>query len=214
MIPGFGLFGVLGAAGVAGGLYMSLLGGLPTAPDFTRAGMILTTTVLVLLVTAWAILRALPGNARLSRSGIFLSDRTDRSIGYTSAARRSDLVGLTGRAVTDLRPSGTAVFGEERVDVVTDSEWISAGTAIEVISAEGYRHVVRPLHTIANDRRSDDAPGDRARSSGDPVRSAGDGDSEAVHPDSRLDPDDGVTDGGVRPDGDVGPDDDVPPSRG
>ncbi len=162
VIPGFGVFGVLGAVGVAGGLYMSLLGGLPTVPDFTRAGMVLTTTILVLLVTGWAILRSLPGNARLGRSGIFLTDRTDRSIGYSSAERRNDLIGQRGQAVTDLRPSGTAVFGDERVDVVTDSEWIPAGTAIEVISAEGYRHVVRPVRALEGDGPSDDPSDDGA----------------------------------------------------
>lgn len=149
VIPGFGIFGVLGGIGVLGGLYMSLLGGLPTAPDFTRAGMVISTTILVLMVVGWAILRTLPGNTRLFRSGIFLGDRTDRAIGYESATRRDDLVGRHGRAVTDLRPSGTAVIDDERIDVVSDSEWISAGTPVQVVSAEGYRHVVRPIPTTS-----------------------------------------------------------------
>ena len=38
----------------------------------------------------------------------------DRDIGYESAETRSDLVGQEGRAITDLRPSGTALFGDER----------------------------------------------------------------------------------------------------
>jgi membrane-bound serine protease (ClpP class) len=52
VIPGFGLFGILGGLAILGGLYMSLLGSLPTMPDFTRAGMVMTTTVLILLVSA------------------------------------------------------------------------------------------------------------------------------------------------------------------
>jgi membrane-bound ClpP family serine protease len=31
------------------------------------------------------------------------------------------------------------------VDVVSESEWITEGTPVKVVSAEGYRHVVRPL---------------------------------------------------------------------
>lgn len=145
LIPGFGLFGLIGGIGILGGLYMSLLGGLPTSPDFTRAGMVLTTTILLIAVSAWVMIRTLPGSSRLAKSGIFLLDRTDRAIGYESAASRDDLVGVDGTAITDLRPSGTGLFGEERIDVVSESEWITEGTRIKVISAEGYRHIVRPV---------------------------------------------------------------------
>jgi len=151
VIPGVGIFGVLGGLGVFAGLYMSLLGGLPTVPDFTRAGMVMSTTILLLLVSAWALVRSLPGNTRLTRSGIFLGDRTDRAIGYESSRPRDELVGLQGRALTDLRPSGTALVGEERIDVVSESEWIPQGTSVEVVSAEGYRHVVRRVAAEATD---------------------------------------------------------------
>jgi membrane-bound serine protease (ClpP class) len=148
VIPGFGLFGILGGVGVVAGLYMALLGGLPTAPDFTRAGMVLTTTILLILVSAWVVIRSLPGNSRLARSGVFLLTRTDRDIGYESAPHRTDLVGREGTAITDLRPSGTALIGDERVDVVSESEWIPSGTPVRVVSAEGYRHVVRPVPRV------------------------------------------------------------------
>ena len=145
LIPGFGLFGILGGIGILAGLYMSLLGGLPTSPDFTRAGMVLTTTILLIVVSAWVMIRSLPGSSRLAKSGIFLLNRTDRELGYESAVSRDDLVGVVGTAITDLRPSGTALFGDERLDVVSESEWITEGTAVMVISAEGYRHIVRPV---------------------------------------------------------------------
>jgi membrane-bound serine protease (ClpP class) len=150
LIPGFGLFGLIGGIGVLAGLYMSLLGGLPTSVDFTRAGMVLSTTILLIAVTAWVMIRSLPGSSRLAKSGIFLLQRTDRKLGYESAAPRPDLVGVVGTAITDLRPSGTGLFGEERVDVVSESEWITEGTAIKVISAEGYRHVVRSVRPVTS----------------------------------------------------------------
>lgn len=144
LIPGFGFFGVVGAVGILAGLYLSLMGSIPTTADFTRAGLVLSTTVLLIAVTAWALVRTLPGSSRLAKSGIFLLQRTDRSIGYESARPRSDLVGVTGKAITDLRPSGTGLFGDERIDVVSESEWITEGTPIRIVSAEGYRHIVRP----------------------------------------------------------------------
>jgi membrane-bound serine protease (ClpP class) len=145
LIPGFGLFGLLGGIGVMAGLFLSLLGGLPTSPDFARAGLVLSTTVVLIAVSAWVVIRSLPGSSRLARSGIFLLDRTDREIGYESSHPRSDLIGLAGRAITDLRPSGTALFGDERIDVVSESAWITEGTPVRIVSAEGYRHVVREI---------------------------------------------------------------------
>ncbi len=148
IVPGFGLFGVLGGVGVLGGLYMALLGGLPTTPDFTRAGMVLTTAILIVVVSAWVVIRSLPKSSRLARSGVFLLTRTDRDVGYESAPHRPELVGREGTAITDLRPSGTGLFGDERVDVVSEAEWIPAGSAIRIVSAEGYRHVVRPIPRV------------------------------------------------------------------
>jgi len=152
LIPGFGLFGVLGALGILAGLYMSLIGSIPTSADFTRAGMVLTTSVMLIAVTAWVMIRTLPRNSRLSKSGIFLASRTDRATGFESAPSRRDLVGVVGKAITDLRPSGTGLFGEERIDVVSESEWITEGTPIRIVSAEGYRHVVRPVGALGSDK--------------------------------------------------------------
>jgi len=146
LIPGFGIFGLLGGIGVMAGLYLSMLGGLPTSPDFTRAGLVLSTTVVLIVVSAWVVIRSLPGVSRLARSGILLTDSTDRESGYESAETRDDLVGVIGKAISDLRPAGTALFGDERIDVVSESEWITEGTPVRVVSAEGYRHVVRAVH--------------------------------------------------------------------
>jgi membrane-bound serine protease (ClpP class) len=145
VIPGFGLFGVLGGVGVLGGLYMSMIGGLPTIPDFAQAGAILTTSLLIILISTWALLRHLPRSSRLARSGVFLLNQGEREDGWASASPRPDLLGREGEALTDLRPAGTVLIGEERVDAVSESEWIEEGTAVRVVSSEGYRLVVRPL---------------------------------------------------------------------
>ena len=145
IVPGFGIFGVAGIVAILTGLYMSLLGNIPTMPDFTRAAWVLTSSMLLLIGSAWALIRTLPSSSRLAESGIFLLAKTASAIGYESAEVRSDLVGKHGTAITDLRPAGTALIGDERIDVVSESEWISAGTPVKVLSAEGYRHIVRSV---------------------------------------------------------------------
>ena len=145
VVPGFGIFGVAGIVAILAGLYMSLLGNIPTMPDFTRAAWVLISSMLLLIGSAWALIRALPSSSRLAESGIFLLAKTTSAIGYESAEVRSDLVGKHGTAITDLRPAGTALVGDERIDVVSESEWISAGTPVKILSAEGYRHIVRSV---------------------------------------------------------------------
>jgi membrane-bound serine protease (ClpP class) len=142
-IPGFGVFGILGGVAALAGVYLSMLGGIPTSEDFARAGGVLTTTIVLVLTSSWFLVKRLPSNRRLTNLGIFLGQETSAETGYTSAIRRADLVGAEGVAITDLRPAGTGRFGDERVDVVTESEWIEHGSSIKIVSSEGYRHVVR-----------------------------------------------------------------------
>ena len=55
-----------------------------------------------------------------------------------------ELLGQTGRAVTKLRPSGMALFGDRRVDVVSDGFLVEKGALVEVVKVEGNRVVVVP----------------------------------------------------------------------
>jgi membrane-bound serine protease (ClpP class) len=143
VLPGFGVFGALGGIAVLTGVFLSLLGGYPTLPDFSRAGGVLTATMAMVVVSSWFLVRRLPANRRLTNLGIFLGEATGRDTGYTSSIRRDELIGKEGTALTDLRPSGTGLFGDERVDVVSEQAWIEAGSPIRIVASEGYRHVVR-----------------------------------------------------------------------
>ncbi len=67
--------------------------------------------------------------------------QTDVSVGDGIVEVR--LLGLDGSALTPLRPSGTAVIEGRKVDVVSESDFISAGEAVVVVREEGQRVVVR-----------------------------------------------------------------------
>lgn len=51
-------------------------------------------------------------------------------------------LGARGTALTMLRPAGTAQFGEERLSVATEGEFLAAGTALRVERIEGNRITV------------------------------------------------------------------------
>ena len=169
VIPGFGVAGILGIVAFAAGLFISLIGGeIVTDADLIRAASTVGLTLVALLVGGvgllWLLTRTgvsggLVLRARLGADGRWsgpagerpgaLGDGDDVVQGSASPARRlpsratPSLRGARGVALSDLRPGGFALIDNVRVDVVTEGDYLPAGTGIEIISDEGYRRVVR-----------------------------------------------------------------------
>lgn len=91
---------------------------------------------LVLGVFAW--LKFFP-ESRIARR--FISKSSTGELGVAKPA----LLHCTGVAITQLRPSGAALFNGRRVDVVTEGGLIGRGTPVKVIAVEGARVVVREV---------------------------------------------------------------------
>ena len=143
VLPGFGVAGVLGLAAIGGAIVLSLMGAAPSGGDVVQAVAILGASLLITVAVMYTWLRHIPNSDRFG--GLFLRGEMAQADGYVSAALRADLVGQEGVAVTDLRPAGTATIAGERVDVVTEGEYVAQGSAVRVLRSEGYRHVVRGL---------------------------------------------------------------------
>ena len=65
--------------------------------------------------------------------------------GYVASESRVELLGRKLIAYTDLRPAGVAILDNEKLDVVTDGDFIEKGNKIEVIRVEGMRIVVKKI---------------------------------------------------------------------
>ncbi len=143
VVPGFGIAGVVAILCITTATFMALIGALPTWSEVARASGIMIVAAGIVAGVVFAVVKNLPTSGRLR--GIFLKATTDRAAGYIAEPVREDLVDAEGIAVTDLRPSGTARFGDERLDVVSDTGYISKGTRVRVIRSEGYRHIVEPV---------------------------------------------------------------------
>jgi membrane-bound serine protease (ClpP class) len=141
LLPGFGVAGVLGVVLITGAMLLALVGSTPNVNDILQAGAILAASLLVTGAVIFGWLRHLPNSERWS--GLFLKTATHSGEGFVSALPRAELVGRRAEAHTDLRPSGTAIVDGERLDVVTEGEFIKAGTPVTIIRSDGYRHVVR-----------------------------------------------------------------------
>jgi membrane-bound serine protease (ClpP class) len=142
VIPGFGIVGIAGILAVAAGLSLSLVGAGATRELVVGAVARVALSILVALAAALALLRFLP---RLP-FGRHLVLETGLGALTGDAATPPDerrWLGRRGTAASPLRPAGIADLGGERVDVVSQGEYVEPGSPIEVVRVEGNRIVVR-----------------------------------------------------------------------
>ncbi len=143
ILPGLGVAGILGGLAILVSVFLSLVGRVPDSGDILIALWILGFSGALVAFTGWQLIRRLPEDRR-GKNLLHLGKLT-RELGYSSAQRRDDLVGLDAITITDLRPAGTISVGSERIDAVSEGPWVPAGTPVRIVRAEGYRHVVAPL---------------------------------------------------------------------
>lgn len=74
---------------------------------------------------------------------LILRDATTTEEGYVSNVNRIDLLGKIGDTITPLRPAGTIIVGNERIDAVSEGSYVKANQKVEVIHVEGSRIIVR-----------------------------------------------------------------------
>ncbi|MEC2160054.1 NfeD family protein [Virgibacillus halodenitrificans] len=135
-LPG-GIAGLLGIGAIIGSLLMS-------GYDLGHMAMSISIAFLVTLIVSIILFRRIGMDKGVFRH-IILKEQTTTELGYVSSVNRLELIGLEGRTVTPLRPSGTAVFDNERLDVISEGGYIDANRNIKVIKVEGVRIVVREI---------------------------------------------------------------------
>lgn len=75
---------------------------------------------------------------------ITLKDRLTKEAGYsTMNTDYENLVGKEGITLTDLRPVGTIKIDENHYSAVSNAQWVSKDTSIEVVSVDGTRILVK-----------------------------------------------------------------------
>ena len=76
---------------------------------------------------------------------LVLNDSISTEDGYVASESRVELVGKKLKAYTDLRPAGVAILNNEKLDVVTDGDFIEKGNEIKIVRVEGMRIVVKKI---------------------------------------------------------------------
>jgi membrane-bound serine protease (ClpP class) len=134
-IPGFGIFGVLGAIGIVASIVLA------SGQSMQYVLLAVLIAIAVTIGGSYLFIRIFGYRGFFKK--IILSDSTNTELGYVSNATRNELIGMEGEAVTPLRPSGIADFGDERMDVVTEGGYLPAGTEVKIVKTNGSRVVVR-----------------------------------------------------------------------
>lgn len=146
VLPGHLLPGIIGATLILYSLLNAMAEKLPGSswvPEFSTLEfplIKLSASIILAAIGGSILARYLPR----SRAGhwLVLDSATTAQKGYTGASTDNSLLGNRGVAMTPLRPAGSALFGDRRVDVITSGEFEEANTPIRVIEVRGNRIVV------------------------------------------------------------------------
>jgi membrane-bound serine protease (ClpP class) len=134
-VPSFGLLAALAAGLLLYSLYLV----------FTTISVNMGLVFVGVDIFVIPVVLVLGFNA-LGASSWSLHKRLSRDEGV--ASQSPDLaawLGKEGVAVTNLRPSGTVMIGDTRLDAVTDGDYVSSGTPVKVTLVSGNRMVVEKI---------------------------------------------------------------------
>jgi membrane-bound serine protease (ClpP class) len=142
IIPGFGIVGMLGIIFMISGLFLGLL------PDsfmkdsgFISIAIIqLAGTFVATAITIYILAKILPKSKTFNK--MILNEALETKSIHSNRTEYEKMVGMSGKSVTDLRPSGTGYVDGNRVDVVTEGDYINRDTEIIVKRVEGAKIVV------------------------------------------------------------------------
>ncbi|MBU8848807.1 MAG: serine protease [Desulfobacterales bacterium] len=104
----------------------------------TTAGMVIAGLDIVLVPMSIIL-----GLKILATSSLSLKRELSKQDGVVSQKEELEaFINIKGKSITDLRPAGMAEINSQRVDVVTDGEYIDADTPIVVTGVSGNRIIV------------------------------------------------------------------------
>ena len=128
LIPGFSIPGIMGIALIVYGVWRARL-----AYDVEGA----LITIVLSAIGAFLLVKFAMRSRTVRSVGLSHNEK-----GYSAPDDFSVLTGKEGVALSPLRPAGTAIIEGNRVDVVTEGEFIEKETPVRVLGIEGTRVIV------------------------------------------------------------------------
>ncbi|MBS4073022.1 MAG: nodulation protein NfeD, partial [Algoriphagus sp.] len=151
VIPGFGIFGVVGIVMILGGLVLGMLPNQDFNFDFVPASQLFGALLTVILAALGSVGLVFWLTPKVNEWGAFkhitLATTQDRAQGYTSSIHSEELKGKIGTVHSRLRPSGKIEIEGEIYDAYTRGEFLEKDEKITVISTEGTSLRVKKLES-------------------------------------------------------------------
>ncbi|HWJ80513.1 MAG TPA: nodulation protein NfeD [Niallia sp.] len=141
-----GIAGIFGIIAVIASMFLA-------SGNIVVIGISLLIAMIIAVVASILLVKVFGKKMRFFKK-IILTDSTNTESGYVSNQNRTELVGLTGKTLTPLRPAGMVVVNEERIDVVSEGRFIDKDVLVKVVKVEGSRIVVREIISI--DKQKED----------------------------------------------------------
>ncbi|MFE8695383.1 nodulation protein NfeD [Cytobacillus sp. FJAT-53684] len=138
-LPG-GIAGILGFAAIVGSLFLA-------SDNIIHMGISIVIAIGISILASILMIKVFGKKMKIFKKMI-LTDSTKTEQGYVSNKNRLELIGLEGYALTALRPSGTIVIEDERIDAVSEGAFILKDARVRVVKAEGSRIVVREIPNL------------------------------------------------------------------
>ncbi|MDI7248042.1 MAG: NfeD family protein [Bacillota bacterium] len=134
LIPGFGIAGIGGIVAIFASLVLSFR-------DVREAAFVISFS---LVVTAFIVATAFKYLGRSPALGRFILRTSEGAReGYVATPGRQAYLGRVGKTLTVMRPSGTVLVDDARLDAVSEGDFIPKGAVVEVVNVDGPRLVVR-----------------------------------------------------------------------
>jgi membrane-bound serine protease (ClpP class) len=141
VIPGFGVFGILGIICIFGGLVLGMLPNQNFDFEFVPEGDLFGALLTVIIAAVASVGIVFWITPKVNEWGAFksisLATTQKKSDGYTSSFYPESLNGKTGVVHSRLRPSGRILIDGEMFDAYSRGEFVEQGEKIIVISTEG-----------------------------------------------------------------------------
>ncbi len=155
VLPGFGVIGFTGLLLVLWGLLNAMVERfpgdpwIPSFPELQIPLLKLSSAIVGAAVGAALLGKFLPKTTIFHR--LVLDQATTRSEGYSSSKDSTGWVGKEGVTISPLYPAGTALFEDQRLDVITQGDYIGENQRVRVVETHGNRIIVEALDKAETD---------------------------------------------------------------
>ncbi|MCO5280743.1 MAG: hypothetical protein M9931_06770 [Chitinophagales bacterium] len=150
VIPGFGLAGISGIVLTISGLALAMLRNVNFDFSFVSTDEIGRSFFMVVIAMITPLILLVAFGQQLFNSPFFEKlapkDNLSSHKGFSVQENTlKNLVGASGKTITDLRPAGKATINNERLEVISEGDFISSGTEVKVLRIQGNYLVVTKI---------------------------------------------------------------------